>query len=152
MQTVTHTYSFDLPRPIDQLFPLFSPEGEKLWVPDWDYVGIVDTHPLAEDGVFLTQNHDHNGNAGLDAVWLVKKYDAMNRVVQFYKIEPLQKIGLITVACEALSSSETRTSVTYRYTALSETGAEFIRGFDALAYEAFISEWRELLMKYFEGK
>ncbi|MBS1174317.1 MAG: hypothetical protein H6R05_448 [Burkholderiaceae bacterium] len=152
MQTVTHTHSFDLPQPIDQLFPLFSPEGEKLWVPDWDYVGIVDAHPLAEDGVFLTQNHDHSDNAGLDAVWLVKKYDAANHVVQFYKIEPSLKVGLITVACVALSSSETRTNVTYRYTALSETGAEFIRGFDALAYEAFIGEWRELLMKYFEEK
>jgi hypothetical protein len=152
MQTVIHTHSFDLPQPIEQLFPLFSPEGETLWVPDWDYVGIVDAHPLAEDGIFLTHNHDHNGHAGLDAVWLVKKYDVAHHVVQFYKVEPAQKVGLITVACVALSPTETRTSVRYQYTALSEAGADFIRGFDAQTYEAFIGEWRELLVQYFNSQ
>ena len=45
--------------PIAELFPLFSPEGEKLWVPGWDYENIMGTTALSEDYVFLTKIHDH---------------------------------------------------------------------------------------------
>ena len=153
MQTIEHTQSFDLPYPIDTLFPLFSPEGEKLWVPGWDYVNIAHAHPLRENGIFLTRTHDH---AGSDAIWLVKTFEPNQYLVQFYKIEPNQKVGLITVACAHLPESDrpmrTRTSVTYQYTTLSEDGTAFINGFDETAYAVFINEWRDLLIQYFEGK
>jgi hypothetical protein len=35
MKTISHTKSFEMPRPIAEVFPLFSPEGEKYWVPGW---------------------------------------------------------------------------------------------------------------------
>lgn len=37
MKTISHTKSFEMPHPIAELFPLLSPEGEKYWVPGWDY-------------------------------------------------------------------------------------------------------------------
>jgi len=41
---------------IGKLFPLFSPEGEKYWVPDWDYVNLMGTTELSEDYVFFDKN------------------------------------------------------------------------------------------------
>ena len=38
MNSIEHTAGFDIARPVEDLFPLFSPEGEKLWVPGWDIV------------------------------------------------------------------------------------------------------------------
>jgi len=38
--------------PIEELFPLFSPEGETYWVPDWDYENVMGTTELSEDYVF----------------------------------------------------------------------------------------------------
>ncbi|TYO98227.1 hypothetical protein EDC39_10722 [Geothermobacter ehrlichii] len=104
---------------------------------------------LHEDYVFLTKNHDH---ASADAIWLVKRYEPESCLVQFYKVEPQDKVGVITVRCRELAERLTRVEVTYEYIALSERGEQFIAGFTADAYEAFIGEWNRLLVNYFAAK
>ena len=64
--------------PIADLFPLFSPEGEKYWVPGWDYENVMGTTELSEDYVFLTKNHDHGIT---NAIWIVKKYGSSEKLV-----------------------------------------------------------------------
>lgn len=135
--------------PAGELFPLFSPEGEKYWVPGWDYENVMGTTDLSEDYVFLTQKHDY-GSA--DAIWIVKKYDPKSHFVQFYKIEPEYKIGIVTVKCSEVESLKTKVQVTYRYLALSVAGEEFIAGFNERVYEEFIGEWHKLLSNYFKSK
>ncbi len=147
MKFIKHTKTFDLPVPIEKLFPLFSPEGEKLWVPGWDYRNIMGTLELEEDYVFLTENHDHGST---EAIWLVKKFDQAASTVEFYKIEPGDKVGVIKVQCRRLVADRTEVEVAYKYTALSKTGEAFIAGFSAEAYEAFIGEWRMLLSTHFK--
>lgn len=146
MTTISHTTTFELAVSIDKLFPLFSPEGEKLWVPGWDYKNVMGTTELSEDYVFLTRSHDH---AETDAVWVVKKYVPLDRLVEFYRIEPEQKVGLIRVSCSPVSAQQTAVEVTYRYTALSDEGERFIANFDEKAYGDFIAEWKTLLSRYF---
>ncbi|WP_456427485.1 SRPBCC family protein [Rhodocaloribacter sp.] len=146
MSTIQHTEAFEIDRPVEILFPLFSAEGEKLWVPGWDYENVMGGTDLHEDYVFVTRNHDH---ASTDAVWLVKRYEPEHHRVQFYKVEPGDKVGVITVRCEALEKERTRVEVTYAYVGLSEKGNVFIEGFTSEAYAAFIEEWRQLLLQYF---
>ena len=146
MTTISHTTTFELAVSIDELFPLFSPEGEKLWVPGWDYENVMGTTELSEDYVFLTQSHDH---AEADAVWVVKKYVPIDHLVEFYRIEPGQKVGLVGVRCSSASSEQTTVEITYRYTALSVEGERFIANFDEKAYGEFIAEWKTLLSQYF---
>ena len=67
------------------------PEGEKLWVPGWDYENVMETTELSEDYVFLTRSHDH---AEADAIWLVKKDVPSDHLVELYRIEPEQEVGL----------------------------------------------------------
>jgi len=148
MKTITHTRAFEMPVSVARLFPLFSPEGEKAWIPGWDYENIIGTADLCEDYVFLTKTHDH---AAVDAIWIVKEYDPESYRVQFYKIEPGEKIGVVRVDCTELDVERTRVEVTYGYTALSAEGEAFVEKFDADAYQAFIREWRDLLTDYFAG-
>ena len=131
------------------LFPLFSPEGEKLWVPGWDYVNIMSSTDLHEDYVFLTKTHDH---AGTDAVWLVKRYAPQHFFVQFYRIEPEDKVGVVSVRCHPLDQGLTEVEVTYQYTALGDKGRAFIDGFTASEYQQFIGEWKRLLDAYFDSQ
>jgi len=135
--------------PIAELFPLFSPEGEKHWVPGWDYKNVMGTTELSEDYVFLTKTHDHGTT---DAIWIVKKYDPESHFVQFYKIEPEDKIGVVTVKCFKLETKKTKVQVEYKYIALSATGEKFISQFSESAYEEFIGEWQTLLSNYFKCK
>ncbi len=149
MKTISHTKTFEMPLPVADLFPLFSPEGETYWVPDWDYQNVMGTTELSEDYVFLTKTHDH---ATSDAIWIVKKYDPESHLVQFYKIEPQEKIGVVTVTCAELGAERTDIQVTYKYIALSKTGESFIDAFNENAYEKFMDEWQQLLLKYFDSK
>ena len=145
---IEHTLVFELRQPVSELFPLFSPEGEKCWVPGWDYENVMGTTELSQDYVFLTKMHDHRST---DAIWVVKEYDPASHFVQFYKIEPEDKLGVITVKCKERGSDQTSVKVTYKYIALSERGELFISEFTRTAYKDFIGEWRTLLSHYFES-
>jgi len=149
MKSINHTKTFEMALPIAELFPLFSPEGEKHWVPGWDYKNVMGTTELSEDYVFLTKTHDHGTT---DAIWIVKKYDPESHFVQFYKIEPEDKIGVVTVKCFKLETKKTKVQVEYKYIALSATGEKFISQFSESAYEEFIGEWQTLLSNYFKCK
>jgi len=146
MKSIDHIKNIEINVPISKLFPLFSPEGEKYWVPGWDYENVMGTTELSEDYVFLTKTHDHGTT---EAIWLVKTYDPESHFVQFYKIEPKDKIGIITIKCKALDAKRTDVQVKYRYIALSEKGRSFISNFTKSAYEKFIDEWQQLLTNYF---
>lgn len=149
MSTIKHTKEFRINQPIDIVFPLFSAEGEKLWVPDWDYVNIMGSNELHEDYIFLTQTHDH---ASTKAIWLVKQYKPESYLVQFYKVEPEDKVGIITVQCESIGTELTQVEVTYEYVGLSIKGNEFVNEFTASEYETFIDTWKNLLISYFEAQ
>jgi len=148
MSTVKHTLDLKINQPIDILFPLFSAEGEKLWVPGWDYENIMGTSDLNEDYIFLTKNHDH---ASTDAIWLVKQYKPESYFVQFYKVEPEDKVGIITVQCTKMNESLTKVEVSYEYIGLSKKGDEFVESFSSAKYKEFIAEWNSLLVSYFES-
>ena len=149
MTSVKHTAGFVVSQPVERIFPLFSPEGEKLWVPGWDYENIMGTTDIFEDYVFLTKNHDH---ASSTAIWLVKRYDPGSYFVQFYKVEPGDKVGIVTVQCSKQNDELTHVQVSYEYIALSERGLSFIEKFTKDAYEEFIGEWEKLLLIHYESK
>jgi len=148
MRSIKQSAGFDISQPVEQVFPLFSPEGEKRWVPNWDYKNIMGTTQLSEDYVFLTGSHDH---ASAGAIWLVKRYVPQEWLVQFYRVEPEDKVGVVTVQCSRISDRKTRVEVTYQYIPLSEKGRKFIDGFTIEFFKKFIGEWRDLLLRYFES-
>lgn len=149
MSTVKHTADFRISQPIEILFPLFSAEGEKLWVADWDYENIMGYTDLHEDYIFLTKNHDH---ASTDAIWIVKQHKPESHYVQFYKVESGDKVGIITVQCTKINEYLTEVEVSYEYIGLSRKGDDFIENFTSTEYKVFINEWNNLLVNYFESK
>ena len=149
MSSAKHAKKFTIDQPIDILFPLFSAEGEKSWVPGWDYENVMGSTDLHEDYIFITQSHDH---ASSNAIWLVKKHDPDAHFVQFYKVEPDDKVGIISVQCSQINEAKTEVEFTYHYLSIGEKGDEFINKFTSEEYTKFIGEWEKLLLIYFESK
>ncbi len=147
MTSVTREKSFELSAPAEKLFPLFSPEGEKYWGPGWNYENIMGTKSLSEDYVFLTDNHSHSKSR---AIWIVKRYVPEEYFVEYYKVEPEEKVGVVSVLCQAKSNSHTTVKVKYKYTPLSASGEKFTKEFTQEIYDSFILEWQKLLLKYLE--
>ena len=154
MAIVKQRASFRIDQPAEVMFPLFSAEGEKLWVPGWDYENIMDSTGLHEDYVFLTAAHHHaHGDKAADkTIWLVKRFQPADFYVQFYRVEPGDKVGIVTVQCNPLSVNKTEVEVAYEYIGLSEKGDDFIAGYTAEAHEHFIAHWAKLLEQYFASK
>ena len=149
MKTVKYSQSFLIAQPIPIVFPLFSPEGERYWVPGWSYENVMGTTVLSEDYIFLTRSPDH-GNA--DAIWLVKRFDPDAHRVEFYKVEPGEKVVVVKVECDELGPKETEVEVSYKYTPLSERGDEFLMGLTQAAYNEYIGQWKTLLEEYFASQ
>jgi hypothetical protein len=148
MDAVEHTTTFNLSQPIERVFPLFTPEGEKLWAPGWDYVNIMGTTELSEDYVFLTGRHDH---ASTHAIWLVKRHSPDEGLIAYYRVEPDDKVGVVTVRCSTASPNSTEVEVTYKYIPVSEKGLKFVEDFSLESYTRFIAEWQLQLERYFES-
>lgn len=145
-KSVSNTAEFEIKQPVQAVFPLFTPEGEKLWAPGWDYENIMGTKTIHEDDLFLTRSHDH---AAGEAIWIVKQYMPETYRVQYYKVEPGEKVGFIQVVCGSAPHGSTKVRVTYKYTGLSQSGNRFVDRFTRKDYEAFIGEWKRLIESYF---
>ena len=178
MSSIKQQTSFTVNRPAEVLFPLFSPEGEKHWVPGWDYENIMGSTDLHEDYVFLTAIHhrseqhehdqhgsghhgpgpQHSAHQSLNqhevpkTIWLVKRYEPSNYFVQYYRVEPGHKVGIVTVYCKPMTQDSTEVEVGYEYIGLSKKGDDFVAGYTAEAHEDFISHWPKLLGHYFEAR
>jgi hypothetical protein len=146
-RVVSHSEEFLLKRDIASVFPLFSPEGEKLWAPGWEYTNLLGSKDLQRDDVFLTDSHDHKST---QAIWIVADYDPVKHYVSYYKVEPGEKVGKVVVECMQQTDTSTLVKVTYNYIGLSDSGNQFVSGFTKEAYKEFIDEWRSLLLHYFE--
>ncbi|MFC2064975.1 hypothetical protein ACFLXB_07750 [Chloroflexota bacterium] len=150
MPTIKHETSFEVDQPADVLFPLFSAEGEKLWVPGWDYENIMGTTDLHEDYIFLTSDHHAVHHHAPKTIWLVKRFEPSNHLVQFYRVEPEDKVAIVTVHCKSITGEQTKVTVAYEFIGLSEKGNQFIKGYTAEDHEEFIGNWSGLLSAYFE--
>jgi hypothetical protein len=147
-RTVSHTEKFRIDQAAEILFPLFSAEGEKLWAPGWDYVNISGSKDMHEDFIFLTHGHDHSSQ---DTIWLVKSFLPDEYYVQFYRVEPGEKVGLVTVQCFEVNTGVSDVEVTYQYTPLSDKGERFLKQFTAEHYRKFIAGWETHLNDYFDS-
>ena len=146
-QVVSHSEEFILGKDIESVFPLFSPEGEKLWAPGWEYTNILGSKDLQPDTVFLTDSHDHRSTT---AIWIVADYDPVKHYISYYKVEPREKVGKIVIQCFEQPQKYTLVKVTYKYIGLSDSGNQFIAGFTKKTYKEFIDEWHSLINAYFE--
>jgi hypothetical protein len=137
----THTLAVDAP--IDDAFPLFTPAGEKLWVPGWDPVFL---HPRSGETcvgmVFTTGSGD-------DATyWSTVAYDPARHLARYARVTPASRFGFVDVACTAQGPRRTRVQVSYVYTALTAAGNAFIDAFTQVSYEQMIGEWQPLIEAY----
>ena len=131
------TGTFELPLAPEHALRLFTPEGERSWVPGWAPRYPAPGTPSADPGrVFLTQ-----GDRG-DTTWVVTR--ASGSMMGYARVDPRGLVGTVEVACSEAGRGRTTVEVTYRLTALDrESGgelADFAAGFDA-----YLERWREAL-------
>jgi hypothetical protein len=103
--------------PIEQVFELFSPLGEKLWVPEWNPELL---HPpdvsWARGLIFRTQ--EEKG----EAVWVVTALEREAHEVEYYRVESGRYVARVKVVCRTRADGQTQVDTTYGFVGLSPEG------------------------------
>ena len=87
---------FAVSAPLEAAFELFSPLGEKLWVPDWNPELLHPPGVAWERGlIFRTQEE-----LG-EAVWVVTGFDRERHEVEYWRVEPSRYVARVRVHCQA---------------------------------------------------
>lgn len=140
-QHVRRTGSFELPLPPDEALPLFSPEGERAWVPEWtpEYLHPPGGAP-APGLVFRTRA------GGELTLWLVLRYDSEALQAEYVRVAPGSRMGTVVVRCRGIEGGHTRVEVTYELTALSEEGNRVLESLTERAYSEMLADWRDRII------
>jgi hypothetical protein len=128
--------SFILELPVARAFPLFEPEGERAWAKGWDPRYVHPPNGRAERGMVFTTSH-----GGEDTVWLMTRHEPSAGIVEYARVTPGSRIATVLVQCARLDAARTRVTVIYTFTALSESGAAYVRAMDENRYGEMIEGW-----------
>lgn len=124
------TGTVDVPLPPDQALALFTPAGERAWVPGWD-----PHFPTGEDTSPGTTFTTHSGST----FWVIadRRPDAM----RYARITPGVHAGTVEVRCEPAGAT-TRAHVSYDLTPLADPAT--VDHF-AADFPAMLAEWERLI-------
>jgi hypothetical protein len=116
------TFAVHLDAPFEQALPLFTPAGEREWVPDWSphMIFPADSSSPAKGSVFITSDKDG------DEIWIVTAYDAQHGFISYVAVLPGHVVTEIEVRVEKQGENKSIADVTHRRTALSAAGNHMV--------------------------
>ena len=137
-KSVEFSGGFAVAGPIEQVFELFSPLGEKLWVPGWnpELLYPPDTS-WARGLIFRTQ--EEKG----EAVWVVTALDPAAHEVEYHRVESGRYVARVMVACRAGADGRTQVVVTYAFIGLSPEGNADIEVMTSESYAEKMKRWEQ---------
>ncbi|WP_117190794.1 SRPBCC family protein [Rhizobium terrae] len=135
-------HTIRLPFPIDACFPLFTPEGERRWVPDWQPLYLHPPSGETTEGMVFTTGH-----GGETTLWCLIDLDEVNGRLRYSRLTPGSRSVIVHVRLDALSENETELTVEYSYTGLSEHGNAAIEAATGPAFTAMIESWKAMILE-----
>jgi len=122
--------------PLDIVFELFSPLGEKLWVPGWAPELL---HPPGTSWAagLIFRTRDETG----DAIWVVTRLDRAAHEVEYHRVEPARYVARVAVRCAALAPEATEATIEYEFVGLSNQGNAEIAAMTQETYAQKMARW-----------
>jgi len=146
-RSIELTGTFTLPGPPEATFELFSPLGEKAWVPGWSPELV---HPPGTTWgrglVFRTQ--EERG----EAVWIVTALDREQHDVEYHRVEAGRYVARVHVRCSEVEGRQTEVRVTYTFIGLSDVGNRDIAAMTSEAYAEKMKRWQGWIAAYLSGR
>lgn len=127
---------------------LFTPLGERDWVPNWDPRFV---HPqdgaAVRGGVFTTVEPD-----GAETVWMVSEYDPRSLHARYARITPGRRAVQVSIDCEPVDRATTRVTVAYELTSLSPAGDPDLEAWTEDWYADHVDEWARLIQARLDAR
>jgi Polyketide cyclase / dehydrase and lipid transport. len=143
-ERIQRTASFIVNTSIEKAFPLFGPVREKEWATGWEPEIIYSSHPEVEEHmIFKTKATTKEEDFYL---WTLTQYRPKEYLVA-YTVSTSLRIWFITVAC-ADQNQNTKVTVTYSYTGLTEEGNRLNKLAIEKMYAQNLKDWEEAINYY----
>ncbi|MBI1747944.1 MAG: hypothetical protein HYR55_15355 [Acidobacteria bacterium] len=143
----TLTGSIVLGGAVDEVFRLFSPLGEKQWVPEWDPQILHPVEAEWEEGLIF-RTREETG----EAVWIVTRLDFALHKVTYHRVEPGRYVARIDVSCRALGQRSTEATIVYAFVGLSDRGNREIAAMTQNDYDAKMVRWQKWITAHLEAR
>lgn len=144
-QQVQRTGTLEFDCNADIAFPLFSPEGERLWIKTWNPRPIFpDTIAFERDTVF------RQGEGTEEAVWTIVDVDWQTHRAEYVRVAPRSHTAHIIVRIDALSNERCKVCVSYTLTAFGENAPSLLESFSESAYAEKMQNWRRWIGEYLQ--
>ena len=131
---------------VDLVFSLFSPLGEKSWVPEWDPELLHPPGATWERGLVFRTKEERG-----DAIWIVTVLDRLNHRVEYHRVEPSRYVARIEVSCRPISNARTQVQTTYQFIGLSDEGNSEIKAMTEADYRLKMARWQNWINWHLEG-
>jgi len=144
-ERTTRSASITLKGAVEEVFPLFTPELEKRWTPNWNYIPVyMNIQSPKEYDVFLT--HAHVQIEG-PATWVIAKLDTSRHIAEYMVFTKL-RVGIINISCEQTGPKQTKASITYSFTGLTPEGNDLCKRMVNKMYAKNMQDWEEDINNY----
>lgn len=142
-QQTSRSGGFELPCNADAAFPLFSAEGERLWIKEWNpHPVFPDTIEFRRDTVFST------GEGSEYATWWTVDVDWDRHHAEYVRLAPESHAAHITVKIDANGPQRCYVTVDYAVTSLSEQGETVLHSFAEDTYATKMRNWQRQITDY----
>src|SRR5919202_4351324 len=91
-RSVAFSGTIRLAGPIDLVFELFSPLGEKHWVPGWNPELLHPRGAVWDEGLIFRTREDTG-----DAIWSITRLTRVRHAVQYQRVEPDRYVARVAV-------------------------------------------------------
>lgn len=143
-QHITRSHTIHLPTTPRNVFPLFSPLGEKHWAHGWNPEMLYPSSGVAQVGAVFTTQHANRPTQ----IWTIIAYASEQTQISYLNVLPDSHVSRIEVSCEAEGMQATLTRITYLLTALTPQGNTYLDGFTKEYYKDYISSWETAITYY----
>ncbi|HET7230993.1 MAG TPA: SRPBCC family protein [Longimicrobium sp.] len=134
----TRSATIHLHAPPDRVFPLFTPEGERLWVQGWSPSYLWPADGSARVGMTFLTEHE-----GRETTWMIADHDPGRRAV-YTRVTAGLNVVRVEVRC-APEGDGTAATVRYDYVGLTQAGNASIEQMTEARYAEWMSEWEDAI-------
>ena len=131
--------------PVDA-FPLFSPQGERSWVPGWNPEILSSRGGEWRQGQIFRTRDEHG-----EAIWVVSRLDLKIHEVEYHRVQSGRYVAQVVVRCRPSGRQRSEVTVSYSFVGLSATGNREIEAMTQGAHDEKLECWARWIAGHLDG-